>query len=269
MSFKVFPHNMRSASATVLATALGVRKIYPDRGYTPQPSHTIINWGCSSIPNWMQLAQRAGTSFLNPIAVVAIAQNKLSTLQRLRSEDVLVPEFTTDQRNAQLWLEDGCRVYCRTLLRGSEGRGIVCVTTNADDTDYEYLQHTLVDAPLYVKGITGTRTEYRLHVVAGTVVAASRKRQLTRDSLVEREIEHQGSYIRNSTNGYIYSRIPSQDISNISTDVSIRAVSALGLDFGAVDLIIKGRNRYVLEINTAPGLEGETIEAYAMAFRSM
>jgi glutathione synthase/RimK-type ligase-like ATP-grasp enzyme len=50
-------------------------------------------------------------------------------------------------------------------------------------------------------------------------------------------------------------------------EAAINACKALGLDFGAVDLIqdIKG-NYYVLEINTAPGLEGATVANYAAAF---
>jgi glutathione synthase/RimK-type ligase-like ATP-grasp enzyme len=44
---------------------------------------------------------------------------------------------------------------------------------------------------------------------------------------------------------------------------------ALGLDFGAVDIIQDdGGNFYVLEVNTAPGLEGQTIKSYAEGFNA-
>jgi len=49
------------------------------------------------------------------------------------------------------------------------------------------------------------------------------------------------------------------------------AIAALGLDFGAVDII--WNNHYqlatVLEVNTAPGLEGQTITDYANYFRGL
>jgi D-alanine-D-alanine ligase-like ATP-grasp enzyme len=42
------------------------------------------------------------------------------------------------------------------------------------------------------------------------------------------------------------------------------------LDFGAVDIIYNAKRNecYVLEVNTAPGLEGTTVEKYATKFAS-
>lgn len=44
-----------------------------------------------------------------------------------------------------------------------------------------------------------------------------------------------------------------------------KAIDALGLDFGAVDLGVRERDGgiMVLEVNSAPGLEGHTLEVYA------
>ena len=46
-----------------------------------------------------------------------------------------------------------------------------------------------------------------------------------------------------------------------------RSVIEAGLDFGAVDVIynVHHKKAYVLEVNTAPGLEGTTLEVYARA----
>jgi glutathione synthase/RimK-type ligase-like ATP-grasp enzyme len=54
-------------------------------------------------------------------------------------------------------------------------------------------------------------------------------------------------------------------------EAAIRTVEILGLDFGAVDIIWnKKQDRYyVLEVNTAPGLEGETVVRYANAFKEL
>ncbi|MNY63636.1 hypothetical protein D3C86_2006230 [compost metagenome] len=49
------------------------------------------------------------------------------------------------------------------------------------------------------------------------------------------------------------------------------AVNAIGLTFGAVDVIWNEyrHQAYVLEVNTAPGLTGTTLEKYAEAFRGL
>src|SRR3546814_15940610 len=69
--------------------------------------------------------------------------------------------------------------------------------------------------------------------------------------------------IRNHDNGFIYARdeklaeVPKKVLSD-----SIKAVGVCGLDFGAVDVIYneaKGIG-FVLEINTATGITGTTLE---------
>ena len=52
--------------------------------------------------------------------------------------------------------------------------------------------------------------------------------------------------------------------------MGIDAVSALGLDFGAVDIIEDADGKlYVLEVNTAPGLEGQTLTLMAEALKEL
>ena len=48
-------------------------------------------------------------------------------------------------------------------------------------------------------------------------------------------------------------------------------MESIGLDFGAVDVIYNGHSNraYVLEINTAPGLTGTTLDNYAAALRNL
>ena len=49
---------------------------------------------------------------------------------------------------------------------------------------------------------------------------------------------------------------------------AIRATRALGLNFGAVDIIRDiNNNSFVLEVNTAPGLEGLTLINYTNAIK--
>lgn len=62
---------------------------------------------------------------------------------------------------------------------------------------------------------------------------------------------------RNYRNGFIFNRIEPANVNKILAQEANKAVIALGLDFGAVDILHgKDGKFYVLEVNTAPGVEG-------------
>lgn len=49
-----------------------------------------------------------------------------------------------------------------------------------------------------------------------------------------------------------------------------RAVAALGYDFGAVDIgTVRGGGLAVFEVNSAPGIEGDELDAYAEALKTL
>lgn len=82
---------------------------------------------------------------------------------------------------------------------------------------------------------------------------------------------HLGSYIkvltrpqdckrlgRNYGNGFDFSGLERDEIEDGLIDVSRKAIAALGLDFGAVDVLRKEDGTYVvLEVNSAPGVSNE------------
>ena len=63
---------------------------------------------------------------------------------------------------------------------------------------------------------------------------------------------------RNYKNGYAFQLVREENIPRTAVDLAVRAVDALGLDFGAVDVLL-GRDGkfYVLECNSAPGIQSE------------
>jgi hypothetical protein len=65
----------------------------------------------------------------------------------------------------------------------------------------------------------------------------------------------------NYRNGFGFKYVKSEDAPAIAVDLASKSVSAMQLDFGAVD-ILKGKDGkfYVLEVNTAPGVAGLTRE---------
>jgi hypothetical protein len=133
----------------------------------------------------------------------------------------------------------------------------------------------LPDAPLYVKYIPKEQ-EYRIHVGKSLlsnqsdavnnepfkIIAVQRKAR--RHDVPDSEVNWK---VRNHANGFVFAR---QNVSapNSVLDAARAALDASGLDFGAVDVILTKQGKaFVLEINTAPGLEGTTVTDYANFFR--
>ena len=76
-------------------------------------------------------------------------------------------------------------------------------------------------------------------------------------------------YIRNHPNGWVFCRDNVTCPPEIKA-ISIEAVSALDLDFGAVDIgFHETYGPCIYEVNTAPGLEGTTIHKYANTIREL
>lgn len=212
--------------------------------YLPKIDDTIVVWGANHNPNW-----KNGT-YINTPEQISIATNKLSTFNILAQHNISIPEYTTDLNTAKLWVQNNW-VVCRKLLRASGGRGIVLAKT----------QDELVKAPLYVKYKRKDK-EYRVHIFKGKVIDAAEKKRRQ----LENRPENYNPYIRNYEYGWVYCR----DNVNLTEDTLQLAkdtISALELDFGAVDIIYnsKSNKAYVLEINTAPGLQGTTLTNYVKA----
>lgn len=224
-----------------------------DRGVSsPLPSRLLINWGCSKLP----VPTTAGQVVLNQPAAVQLATDKLATFKRFKEAQIRHPVWWTD---AEAVDRRGI-VLARTKLRASGGDGIVVCREDGQ----------LPAAPLYTKYIR-KNAEYRLHVLRDTVLVIQQKR---RDSEAEQTADQK--LIRNHANGWVFAV---NDVSFINEDqrkqceqLAVSAVKSLGLDFGAVDLVVSAKEGlpYVLEINTAPGIESPTLlAAYTAGFNKL
>lgn len=162
-----------------------------------------------------------------------------------------IPEYTTDYQTAVDWVNAGKVILNRTQLNGHSGAGII-IAARAEDV--------VVGCPLYVL-YRKKKSEFRVHVAFGQVIDVQQKRK--RSDYVG-DVDYA---VRNHHTGWIYAR-ENVEGSDTRDALAIHAVSLLGLEFGAVDIIWNERdNAYlVLEVNTAPGLEGTTVEKYVAAF---
>lgn len=248
----ILPYKIGSQSAKALATnltnllGLKVRRVRHDGTYKTKPRSLVINYGNSTTGSIGSLGR-----WLNFITSSVRAGNKLNAFRAFQEASVPTPEWTTERDVAESWIGKGSTVVCRTVLNGHSGRGIVLADEVAK----------LVQAPLYTR-YKKKRKEYRVHVFKGKVIDTAEKRKRRMEV---RPVSFDG-YIRNLANGWVFCRDNIVKPADLDSS-AIAACAALGLDFGAVDIIWNEKENkcYVLEVNTAPGLQGTTLERYTNA----
>lgn len=222
-----------------------VLSINHDRVPFLKRTRILINWGNSEPYPYKNCR------VINHPDAVGLASNKINTFSRWLRDLVPCPDWTTDPSVARTWYDEGKTVFARTRLQGHSGDGIVILDGNND----------FIMAPLYTKYIK-KKKEFRVHVFNKEVIDIQEKRRSMGSDA--------GFLIRNHANGFVFCRDDIIEPSDLR-DVAIQAVTSLGLDFGAADIIYNEHydKCYALEVNTAPGLEGTTLQSYINKFREV
>jgi len=245
MTIRIQPYKHWSGGAKALGRRCGILQATQKQVERHGDFTHIINWGSTE--------EKFNGTYLNTPAKVADACNKKTSFQILARDDVPIPHFTTRTNAASRWWDEGEAVVIRHLLRASAGRGVI-VASRARNTP-------IVPAPLYTKYMKKA-TEYRVHCVSGAIIDIQQKRK--RQEMNNEDVDYQ---IRNAHRGWVYCR-GGVDAPAAVGAAGLSAVAALGLDFGAVDIGWNEHNQTacVYEVNTAPGLEGSTLDKYYWAF---
>jgi len=253
----VLPWQRGGPSARTLARALtaeGCPALSLRRGensrYRYRENDLVINYGSGTDP---------GFPTINRPAAVKVASSKIGCFRALADAGVWTVDFTTSIDLAWEWHKEGKIVYARARDRGREGQGINVVAPNTPIDDWPF-------AKLYTRGAEGR--EYRVHVVGNEAIRTQKRYREGGDAT--------SSPIRSHANGYRFILNGVAMPAGLE-DLAVRTVRALGLDFGAVD-IINDRSSAdeeaglpprlkVLEVNTAPGLvhSQTTAQVYARA----
>lgn len=248
MAFKMYSWN-NGNSSKLLAEALGIKRIkHGQSRYIPHRGDILLNWGSSSLPRQFDVCR-----IINLPGAVANVTNKLTFFKLYRDNNGFnIPTSFYDRAEASEYLANnpGATIVARTVLQGSEGKGIVLASV-PDELPHASLY------TLYIK----KKAEYRVHVAFGKVIDAVQKKR--RAGHTEGDTR-----IRNTANGFVFARtdvvVPQPVL-----DSAVASVKFYGLDFGAVDVVWNEYHQkaYVLEINTAPGIEGTTVRRYADTFK--
>lgn len=202
--------------------------------YKRRPSDMILAWGPTAPCPHTDAQQEAAKR---------VASDKLLSFTCFLGAGVATPEWTTEKATAMAWNKD---YLARTLLRSHSGKGIVMVAAGQEPPQ----------AKLYVQ-YKKKKHEYRVHVFQSAVIDVTQKKRRT-------GFENRNNQIRNHQNGWVYCRENIQEPADLRP-LALAACAAIGLNSGAVDIIWNEHENkcYVLEINTAPGIEGTTCKKYS------
>lgn len=245
----VYPYKKGSASAKLLAQAIGAERVFPDSSFAPKPSDLIVNWGNGNPPNWRSQLYLQSIQVLNHWENVCFAIDKRTSFVMFKEAGVCIPKYTQSRSMAIDWLEDGKIVIGRALLEGTRGEGIVVMEKV---TQFK-------ECALYTQYTEPTK-EFRIYTFNGKFIDALEKRRDS-DRLAEGTIDYR---VRTEENGWVFCRNNVQ-VPQEAAKQAVRATRALGLLFGGVDIIWnqKENRAAVLEVNTAPGIFGTTVSLYA------
>lgn len=233
----LFPYAGYSESAKLLAEKADIWMIkHEGSKFVGKPGQFILNWGAGT---GVYCAKTGQATLLNPPELIDIAVNKRDWFEQMnRRNGPRVPKWTTSQRTARNWAEDGEVVVCRTKLEGAKGAGIVVAKKAVD----------IVHAPLYTIKVDNV-AEYRVYMFNDEVLDYRIKKGKPTDGMMIGD-----------------------DIEFIITDAALpddvieqakRAARCLKLTTQGIDVIWDGKRAYVLETNTAPYLGIQTAKKYA------
>jgi glutathione synthase/RimK-type ligase-like ATP-grasp enzyme len=176
--------------------------------------------------------------------------DKLTQYKYFNAKGLNFPEFTESKEKAMEMAQTN-PVVCRTLLRAKAGKGIVIADT----------PEQIVDAPVYVAYHKKTN-EYRVSLYRGEVVCIREKRL---KKGYEAPAGRDGR-VRSHDNGYVFCE-PLVPLSEAAITMCKEAAKITKSDIVGIDLAYHKTTDYyfMLEVNTAPGMQGLTVKQFADA----
>lgn len=207
----------------------------------------LIRWGAT------KLVGKPG-KVLNNAKSIGFASDKLESLKKFRDEGIVTPPIFEDINKIE---PKDFPVLGRKVHHIAANDIALCLQKK----DLGVAKN--LGCSYFTKYIP-TAVEYRLHVFGDKVIKTSQK-------ILSHPEQNKRPWIRNFDEGYTF-HAPQEGF-KLKAGVralAIESVSILGLTFGAVDIIIGDDGKaYVLEVNTAPGLQTDnSIEVYIEQFKA-
>jgi glutathione synthase/RimK-type ligase-like ATP-grasp enzyme len=203
----------------------------------------LLRWGSRSSARF-----QPSEGVINSRSSLSRNADKLQSLRDLDAAGIPVPDFVTDR-------DEISETFGYPALGRSESHA------RGEDINLimQWRDAYLTDGNDYFVEYIPTELEYRMHVIDGEVVQTHEKR-------LRSEADNH-PYIRNAETGWVFVE-PREAPPDES--IAVDAVGALGMDFGAVDIIrSEDGDPYVLEVNSAPSLDEANLARYGDAFAEM
>jgi hypothetical protein len=200
----------------------------------------LIRWGSRT-----SVSYAPNETVINSQTALRQNTDKLESLRMLDNAGINVPEYTEDRDEISETFGYPALGRAESHTRGQDINLILqwrdAYLTEGNDYFTEYIP---------------TDMEYRMHVVNGEVVKVHEKR-------LRSEADNH-PWIRNAETGWVFLE-PREEAP--PDQLAIDAVDALGLDFGAIDVVREEGtgDHYVLEVNSAPSLDEANLERYGEA----
>jgi hypothetical protein len=169
--------------------------------------------------------------------------------------DIQCVPWTTSQNKAADWTTQGHQVFGRLKLASHSGKGIILCRTPEDVFN--------IKCELYTRYIP-KKLEFRAHFAFGKVFHWQRKAMRKDRHYVPGDF-----LIRNWDHGFVF---VSNEliIPEVVTEAAVTFAEISDIRFGAIDIIYTAATNKarILEVNTAPGIEGKTVDLYSEVFLS-
>jgi len=289
MSKYVWYSGATDITGIAIAEALGI-----DSGKnTPRNKDIVIGWGTKTSED-IDLGNAKTINHPNDIRK---NRNKLSVLETLKANRELSSNvakfFSSDAVHRAVDRGEATLPLIGRTNYHQGGKGLwTCLTKS-------HMEKAISDGAQYFQEYIDIKTEYRLHVFYDKIIYAVKKvenpteagwiaqrKEKVLDYARKNNVDINGDtldyvltrlvkdvvlpdrIVRSNKRGWKFSSVAINNLSAPLKNAAIKAVVAIGLNFGAVDCALNNEDHpFIIEINTGPGLQGTSFDKYIAAFR--
>ncbi len=229
-------------------------------GIRPEHGDSLIRWGTTRKEEKDDSFIRAGGKVLNSAHAIMRNTNKLNSIKIFKKAGLNTARVFENKRDIDRF---------PVLGRDRNHHGGLDIVIIEGNNNLRLNDFNKIPTKDYYVEFIPSKVEYRVHVFDGEVIRVTKKvfKGHDRDG---KPVTSKGS-IKNDTYGWGMSNIDIDGFKEEYQEHAIRAVKAIGLNFGAVDMLIGANDNkpYILEVNSSPRLNTIGLDIYSKKISSI